>query len=169
MLIHLATGRWFVRCSSCVGVLTQKWWDYDRLNDWTAMQITFTFNPFFYPYWSLLHCNCNPFIKSIEFYLFRYKCWLIIDISYNLSKYIQYEHVRKLFEEVWLHQNTVTALCRLDGNEICTKYLRILVAIVHIFFDWNRISKTVYCIWWLVSQFGSRRQFWIFEDISCYP
>ena len=42
---------------------------------------------------------------------------IIIDTPYNLSKFIQYKHVWKLFEVVCLHQHAVIALCRLDGNE----------------------------------------------------
>ena len=62
---------------------------------------------------------------------------IIIDVSNNFSKYIQYEHVWKLFEVGYLHQNTVMALYRLDTNE---NFLRILVTTVY-FKDRNWISK----------------------------
>ena len=39
----------------------------------------------------------------------------MIDLSYNLSKYIRYKHVWKLFEVVCLHQHTI-ALYRLGTN-----------------------------------------------------
>ena len=41
---------------------------------------------------------------------------VIIDLWYNLNKYIQYKHVWKLFEVDWLHQHTVIALYRLYRN-----------------------------------------------------
>ena len=41
----------------------------------------------------------------------------MIDLSYNLSKYIQYTHVWKRFEVVCLHHHTVITLYRLDKNE----------------------------------------------------
>ena len=40
----------------------------------------------------------------------------IIDLPYNLSKYIQYKHVKKLFEVGCLHQHTVISLYRLNRN-----------------------------------------------------
>ena len=71
---------------------------------------------------------------------------IIIDLSYNLSKYIQYKHVWKLFEVGCLHQLTAIALHRLViGIEICSKFLRILVTTVY-FKDRNWFSKTAYCI-----------------------
>ena len=42
---------------------------------------------------------------------------IIIDLSYNLNKYIHYKHVGKLFEVGCLHQHTVIALCRFDRNK----------------------------------------------------
>ena len=41
---------------------------------------------------------------------------VIIDLWYNLNKYIQYKHVWKFFEVGWLHQHTVIALYRLYRN-----------------------------------------------------
>ena len=40
----------------------------------------------------------------------------MIDLSYNLSKYMEYKHVWKLFEVGCLHQHTVIVLYRLDRN-----------------------------------------------------
>ena len=69
-------------------------------------------------HWSL-DCKAKLFIKSIQFYLFRYKCFVtnIIDLSYNLKKYTQYKHVWKPFEVGCLHQHTVIALQFLDKNK----------------------------------------------------
>ena len=72
---------------------------------------------------------------------------IIIDLSYNLSKYIQYKHVWKLFEMDCLHQHTVAnpliTLYRLNGKLL--KYLQILITAVY-FKDLEWISKTMYYI-----------------------
>ena len=72
---------------------------------------------------------------------------IIIDLSYNLSKYIQYKHVWKLFEVDCLHQYTVAnrliTSYRLNGKLL--KFLRILITAVY-FKDLKWISKTMYCI-----------------------
>ena len=72
---------------------------------------------------------------------------IIIDLSYNLSKYIQYKHVGKLFEVGCLHQhavaNRIIALYRLNGKLL--KFLWILITAVY-FKDLKWISKTMYCI-----------------------
>ena len=58
----------------------------------------------FYPTFQLLpapsHCKYKLFIKSIELLLISllilvksFASNIIIDLSYNLSKYVQYEHV----------------------------------------------------------------------------
>ena len=69
----------------------------------------------------------------------------IIDLSFNLSKYIQYKQTWKLFEVVCLHWHTVIALYRLDRNGKLLILLRILITAVY-FKDRNWISKTVCCI-----------------------
>ena len=68
---------------------------------------------------------------------------IIIHLSYNLKKYIRYEHVWKLFQVGCVHQHTVIAVYRLDRNEKLPEILRILVTTVH-FRDRNWISRTVY-------------------------
>ena len=42
---------------------------------------------------------------------------IIIGLSYNLNKYIQYKHIWKLFEVSRVHQHTVITLYRLDRNK----------------------------------------------------
>ena len=74
---------------------------------------------------------------------------IIIDLSYNLSEYIQYKHVWKLFEVVCFHQHPViTALYRLNHvntNGKLLKFLRILMTTVS-FKNQKWIFKTIYCI-----------------------
>ena len=74
-----------------------------------------------------------------------------IDLSYNLSKYIQYKHIWKLFEVDCLLQHTVAnhliALYRLNGKLL--RFLRILITAVY-FQDLKWISKTMYCISFLM-------------------
>ena len=70
---------------------------------------------------------------------------MIIDLSYNLSKYILYKHIGKLFEVGCLHQHTVIALYCLDRNRKVLEFLRILRTTVY-FKDRDWIYKTVYCI-----------------------
>ena len=62
----------------------------------------------------------------------------IIDLSYNLSKYIQ-------FEVACLHRYTVLILYRLGRKGKLLKFLRILIKAVY-FKDRNWIAKTAYCI-----------------------
>ena len=52
---------------------------------------------------------------------------IMIDLSYNLCKYIQYKHVWKLFEAGCLHQRNLIACYRLGGNGMLLKFLRILI------------------------------------------
>ena len=52
---------------------------------------------------------------------------ILIDLSCNLNKYIQYKHTRKLFEVGCLHQQTVIALYRLGWN---AKLLKIFLNLV---------------------------------------
>ena len=65
---------------------------------------------------------------------------IIIDISYNLNKYIQYKHVWKPLAVVCLHLHTLIALYRSDGNEKLLKVFAYLVATVHCM-DRNRVFK----------------------------
>ena len=69
----------------------------------------------------------------------------IIDLSYNLSKYIKYKHVWKLFKVGCLHQYIIIALYCLDKNGKLLKLLRILITTMY-FKDQNWISKSVYCV-----------------------
>ena len=75
---------------------------------------------------------------SLQFLVKLFVNNIIIVLSYNLNKYIQYKHVWKLFEVGCLHQHTIVALYRLDRNEK-------LLEIMH-YTDRNWISKTVYSI-----------------------
>ena len=85
------------------------------------------------------HRKYKPFIKSIGFYFFHYKCWLnIIDLSYTLNKYI---HSVKLSEVGWLLQYTAAALYRLDRNETLLEIFAYLSFVT----DLNWISKFMYC------------------------
>ena len=52
---------------------------------------------------------------------------IMIDLSYNLCKYIQYKHVWKVFEAGCLHQRNLIACYRLGGNGMLLKFLRILI------------------------------------------
>ena len=79
---------------------------------------------------------------------------MIIDLSYNLNKYIQYKHVWKLFEVGCLHQRTVIALYRLDRNGKLLKFFRILIKTLY-FKDRKWTSKTVYCI---LDKAGKKRE-----------
>ena len=82
---------------------------------------------------------------SLQTLIKTFVCNIIIDLSYNLSKHIQYKHIWKLSEVNCLHQHTVIAFYRLDRNEKLLKFLRILIKAMY-FKDRNWISKTMYCI-----------------------
>ena len=69
----------------------------------------------------------------------------IIDLSYSLSKNIQYKCIWILFEVGCLHQHTAIALYRLDRNGKLLQFFRILITAVY-FNDQKWISKTVHCI-----------------------
>ena len=69
----------------------------------------------------------------------------IIDLSYSLSKNIQYKRIWILFEVGCLHQHTAIALYRLDRNGKLLQFFRILITAVY-FKDQKWISKTVHCI-----------------------
>ena len=74
---------------------------------------------------------------------------IIIDLSYNLSKYIQSEVFENCLKWV-VYINTLFSPCyRLGRNGKLLKFLRILITVVY-FKDRNWISKTVYCISCLV-------------------
>ena len=74
---------------------------------------------------------------------------IIIDLSYNLSNYIQYKHVWKLFEVGCLHQHPVmeslSAFYHLDRNGKLLTFLRILIITMY-FKHQNWKSKNVYCL-----------------------
>ena len=67
---------------------------------------------------------------------------IIINESYNLNKYTEYEHFWKLFEVGCSHLHSVITLYRLDRNE---KLLEIFAYPINnrAFNGWNWISKTV--------------------------
>ena len=74
---------------------------------------------------------------------------IIIDLSYNLSKYIQFEVFENCLKWV-VYINTLFSPCyRLGRNGKLLKFLRILITVVY-FKDRNWMSKTVYCISCLV-------------------
>ena len=74
---------------------------------------------------------------------------IIIDLSYNLSKYIQFEVFENCLKWV-VYINTLFSPCyRLGRNGKLLKFLRILITVVY-FKGRNLISKTVYCICCLV-------------------
>ena len=103
----------FFRCFIS-GVLTHKWWVNYGLNSFKFVGMIF------YNHSSLVSKIYNPFIKSVEFYLFCYKC-LLNHLS-AIKEFICHTiwisvHSTKLFEVGCLHQHTVTALYRLDRNE----------------------------------------------------
>ena len=50
---------------------------------------------------------------SLEMLVKSFASSILIDLSYNLNKYTQYKHVKKLFEVGCLHQDTVITLNRL--------------------------------------------------------
>ena len=129
----------FLKRCSIFGVLTHTWWVYYQLKclkltgmtiyNHSSLAILVNDVKYIHVYptsqlppaplhWSL-DCKAKLFIKSIQFYLFRYKCFVtnIIDLSYNLKKYTQYKHVWKPFEVGCLHQHTVIALQFLDKNK----------------------------------------------------
>lgn len=64
---------------------------------------------------SLLHILDKSFVSSI-----------ITHLSYNLSKYMQYKDVWKLFEVGYLHQHTAITFYHLDWNGKLVKFVRIL-------------------------------------------
>ena len=68
---------------------------------------------------------------------------MIIDLSYDLNKYTQYEHVWKPFEVGCLHQHTKSPCIAYIGKKTCSKFLHNLVTTVHVI-DQNWNSKTVY-------------------------
>ena len=70
---------------------------------------------------------------------------IIIDLSYNLSNYIQFEVFENCLKWV-AYINTLFSPCyRLGRNGKLLKCLRILITVVY-FKDRNWICKTVYCI-----------------------
>ena len=70
---------------------------------------------------------------------------IIIDVSYNLSNYIQFEVFADCLKWV-AYINTLFSPCyRLGWNGKLLKCLRILITTVY-FKDWNWICITVYCI-----------------------
>ena len=82
------------------------------------------FYPTFPPPPASSHCKCNPFIKSIGFFLILLQTLvrpfvinIIINVSHNLNKHTLYKHIWKLFEVGCLHQHTVIAMYYLDRNE----------------------------------------------------
>ena len=69
---------------------------------------------------------------------------IIIDLSYNLSKYIQFEVFENCLKWV-VYINTLFSPCyRLGRNGKLLKFLRILITVVYVK-ERNWISKTVYC------------------------
>ena len=73
----------------------------------------------------------------------------IIDLSYNLSKYIQFEVFENCLKWV-AYINTLFSPCyRFGRNRKLLKFLNILITVVY-FKDRNWISKTGYCIRCLV-------------------
>ena len=100
------------------------------------MQNTFSFYPSFQFPRALSHCKLKATHKITRFILISQqkldKIFLkniIIDVSHNLNKYIQYKHNEKYFEMVCLHLHTVTviALLRLHGSE---KLLKVFTSVV---------------------------------------
>ena len=92
---------------------------------WSKMQSTFIFYPSFHFPEALSHCKYKPFLKSTEFFLFHFKCWLYYlpatkqvmyhttGISiYNINTFKSF-----LFEVICLHQHTIIALYHLIKNK----------------------------------------------------
>ena len=59
-------------------------------------------------------------LNSLQILVKSFASNIIIDLSYNLNKSIQYKHVCKLFEVGCLQQQTVTEWI---GMKSCSKYL----------------------------------------------
>ena len=104
---------YFLKCSSIFGVqsiyggftnkkmplnllkwstsIAHLWWS------WWTMQSTFNFYPSFQLTRALRHCKFKPLIKSIAFYLFRYKGWLGYLLATHNNRCIiqfnKYKHV----------------------------------------------------------------------------
>ena len=100
---------------------------------------------------TLSHCKYKPFIKSIEFCLFRYKYWLKNSLA--IQKLIYHTiwvtiHSLKCFKTVWsglfisTHCSRLVASYRLDRNGRLLKFLRIPITVVYVK-DRNWISKTI--------------------------
>ena len=86
---------------------------------------------------TLSHCKYKPFIKSIELSLFLISLFiyslfqilaktflsnLIIDLSYNLNKYMQFEVFENCLKRGCLHLHTVLTLYGLGRNRKLLKF-----------------------------------------------
>ena len=69
---------------------------------------------------------------------------VIIDLLYNLSKYIQFKVFQKCLKLVVYINTLLSPLYRLDRNGRLHKFLRILITTLY-FKDLNWISETVFC------------------------
>ena len=99
---------------------------------------------------TLSPCKHKPFIKSIKFYLFRYKYWLKHLLAIQYWFLIQFEQVYTVWSvwRLWSGLYTSTHCSRLvsmDRNGKLLKLLPILKTALY-FKDRNWISKSVYCI-----------------------
>ena len=70
--------------------------------------------------WQTIHKTNRTLHASLTLHTYLAKSFvsnIIIEISYNLNKYIQYKQVWNLFEKVSLHLHDVIVLYRLDGKK----------------------------------------------------
>ena len=106
----------------------------------------------------LSHCKDKAIHKinrillvSLQILVKSFVSNIMIDLSYNLCKYIQYKHVWKVFEAGCLHQRNLIACYRLGRNGMLLKFLRILITTAY-FKDRGWISK-IFCsefpIFWI--------------------
>ena len=125
--------------------ITHHWWSWSTMQSTSFSSRFFNFLQSFHTEVWTVHRINRILLFSPQILVKSFVCNIIIDSSYNLSKYIQYKHVWKLFEVGCQHQHTLIPLYCLERNRKLLKCLRILITAVY-FKDRKWISKTVYCV-----------------------
>ena len=112
-------------------IITHHWWSWSTMQSTSFSSRFFNFLQSFHTEVWTVHRINRILLFSPQILVKSFACNIIIDSSYNLSKYIQYKHVWKLFEVGCQHQHTLIPLYCLDRNRKLLRCLRILITAVY--------------------------------------